>query len=199
MKRKTHTQSEFPIARTKNIVVQDTETEVLIYDLEANKAHSLNETSALVWKKCDGTKSVLKIVSEISSNTKTQVSENLVWLALSQLSEAGLLKDASIDIEKFENLSRREAIRKIGITSMVSLPIIATIVAPTATAAQSLCPPICIAPGQNICAGCAAMPITFDTLASTDGTCSGAVISNSSIVCPSSGSINNPNRDVRRL
>ena len=43
-----------PKARKENLVVQESNGEVLIYDLDTNKAFCLNETSALVWQACDG-------------------------------------------------------------------------------------------------------------------------------------------------
>ncbi len=44
----------FPIARKKDVVVQELPDEVLIYDLKSNKAMCLNEISAFVWHNCDG-------------------------------------------------------------------------------------------------------------------------------------------------
>ena len=51
-----------PKGRHNDLVVQDSENEVLIYDLKLNKAYCLNETSALIWRLCDGTKSVAEII-----------------------------------------------------------------------------------------------------------------------------------------
>lgn len=34
---------------------------MLVYDLNTNKAASLNETSALIWQSCDGSKTVAEI------------------------------------------------------------------------------------------------------------------------------------------
>ena len=44
-----------PTARKNGSVMQEMPDEILIYDLDTNKAHCLNETSALVWKACNGT------------------------------------------------------------------------------------------------------------------------------------------------
>jgi hypothetical protein len=45
---------DYPISRQNNIVTQEVESELLIYDLVENKAFCLNETSAFVWQNCDG-------------------------------------------------------------------------------------------------------------------------------------------------
>jgi len=74
-----------PISRQDDIVVQQSKDEILIYDLKLNRALCLNETSALVWRLCDGTKSVEEISQAISKKLKTPVSEDLVFLALDQL------------------------------------------------------------------------------------------------------------------
>ena len=48
--------SQVPVARKQGLVVQEMPDEVLIYDLDTNKAHCLNQTAAFVWKSCDGKK-----------------------------------------------------------------------------------------------------------------------------------------------
>ena len=59
-------------------------------------------------------------------------------------------------------------IRKVGIASMVALPIVSSIVAPPATNAQSGgYAGTCIQVGQNFCAGCGGVTGLFYT--STDG------------------------------
>jgi len=50
------------MARQNGIVVQEMPDEVLVYDLDSNKAHCLNQSAALVWKSCDGTNTVGDIV-----------------------------------------------------------------------------------------------------------------------------------------
>ena len=53
-----------PMARQNGIVVQEMPDEVLVYDLDSNKAHCLNQSAALVWKSCDGTNTVGDIVKQ---------------------------------------------------------------------------------------------------------------------------------------
>ena len=128
-----------PKTRHDDVVVQDLENEVLIYDLKINKAFCLNETSALVWRLCDGTKSVAEINQLISEKSKLSVSEDIVWLALDQLKQDNLLANGDQVEVEFNGLSRREAIRKVGLGSMIVLPLISSLVAPPAAMAQSTC------------------------------------------------------------
>jgi hypothetical protein len=127
-----------PLCRTTNLVIQEYGGEILIYDLTLHKAFSLNETSALVWQICDGNKTIGEISRQLSRPLKTIVSEDFVWLALEQLKKENLLEeDSSIISNPFDGLSRREVIRKVGLASLVALPAIAGLVAPTAAHAQS--------------------------------------------------------------
>jgi|SRR5437773_2449574 len=124
--------SQYPVARKSGLVVQEMPDEVLVYDLNSNKAHCLNQTAASVWKACDGKTSV----SEIAGFFGGGANEDLVWLAVDQLSENDLLEH---DVKsKFNGQSRRDVIKKIGLASIVAVPVIASLVAPqNALAAQS--------------------------------------------------------------
>lgn len=141
-------------ARQEDIVVQELENELLIYDLRTDKAFCLNETSALIWQTCDGTKSVSEISREISEKVNSPVSENLVWLALDQLSKDDLLSDRQPVVSKFDGLSRREIIKKVGLTSMVALPLISSLVSPRAAMAQSaVCGQACVCMNTTVGSG----------------------------------------------
>lgn len=128
-----------PVSRTSDIVVQNFDNEVLIYDLTENKAFSLNETSALVWQLCDGHKTVSEIAKSLSEKLKSPISEDFVMLALEQLKRDNLLENASEVSTDFGGLSRREVIRKVGFASLVALPVISSLVAPLAVQAASAC------------------------------------------------------------
>lgn len=124
-----------PISRKENIVVQELENEVLIYDLNSNKAFCLNETSALVFQLCNGTRSVAEISDSMSIKMKTLVSEGIVWLAIEELRREKLI---SFEVKGvFAGMSRREMVRKVGLASMVTLPVVMSVIAPTAVTAAS--------------------------------------------------------------
>lgn len=132
--------SIYPSARKDNIVVQHVDDEILAYDLEKNKAYCLNQTSALIWNECDGTRSVDEISRSVSKKLKTPVSEDIVNLALSQLKIDGLLANGPEFTTPFDGLSRRDAVKRIGFASLVALPVIASLVAPDPVgAATAIC------------------------------------------------------------
>src|SRR6476469_440722 len=120
--------SQNPTARQNGLVVQEMPDEVLVYDLNSNKAHCLNQSAAFVWKSCDGTNSVEDIVRQFESNGSGKVSEDFVWLAIDQLNENGLLEGKVAP--RFAGQSRRQVLKTIGLASMVALPVIASLVAP---------------------------------------------------------------------
>jgi hypothetical protein len=127
-----------PKGRENDIVVQELKGEVLLFDLNTNKAYCLNQTSALVWNLCDGESSVSDISRKLSQQLKQPVTEDLVWLAVDGLKKDDLLEHSEELTIRFDGLSRREVIRKVGFASMIALPVIASLVTPTAAMAQSL-------------------------------------------------------------
>ena len=126
-----------PKGRRDEIVEQEVDDEILIYDLRADRALCLNETSALIWQACDGKRTVAQINDLLGRKLQTHTDEDIVWLALDQLSKEKLI-DPPVDLEnKFEGMSRRQVIKKVGVGSMIALPVVASLVAPTAIHAQS--------------------------------------------------------------
>lgn len=127
-----------PLSRKENIVVQELENEILIYDLSENKALCLNETSALIWQLCDGNNSIAQISEKLSKKLNSSVSEDLVWLALDQLKKEKLITNGEEFTANFNGMNRREVIRKVGFASMIALPLVSSIIAPSAANAQSV-------------------------------------------------------------
>ncbi len=122
-----------PVARKEGLVIQEMPDEVLVFDTETNKAHCLNETAAFVWKACNGTNSVADITQSFGNQSGKPVDENLVWLAIDQLNENNLLAE---NLQaNFNGQSRREVIKKIGLAAVIALPIVSSLVAPTAAMA----------------------------------------------------------------
>lgn len=128
-----------PKSRKENLVVQELEGEVLIYDLEKNKAFCLNETSALVWQSCDGSRTIADITDTVGDRLNSPLNEDFVWLALDQLSKQGLIEKQTEVTNKFHGVSRREVIKKVGLGTMVALPVITSLIAPLAVHANSAC------------------------------------------------------------
>lgn len=127
-----------PVARKEGLVIQELNNEVLVYDLQTNKAHCLNESAAIVWKNCDGGQSIDDIAKQFIEKSGNKVSEDFVWLAIDQLNELNLLEQ---EIKpNFKGQTRREVLRKIGLASIIALPIVSSLAAPTSVfAATSAC------------------------------------------------------------
>jgi hypothetical protein len=128
---------DYPSSRLNDLVMQDSGKEVLLYDLQVNKAFCLNEMSSIVWKECTGKNTVSDISKILSQKLKEHFSEDLVWLAVHQFKKDNLLIKNDDFFTPFDGLNRREIIKKIGLASIISLPVISSIVAPMAIQANS--------------------------------------------------------------
>lgn len=122
---------KLPKARNENIIMQNLETEVLIYDTIIDKAYCLNETSANIFNHCDGATSFDEF------KRRYKYTDELIFLALDELKEKNLLDSSAEYQTPFSGISRREVIRKVGFATMIALPLITSIVAPTAIRAAS--------------------------------------------------------------
>jgi hypothetical protein len=129
--------SQFPTARKTGLVIQEMPDELLVYDTENNKAHCLNQTAAFVWKSCDGKRSVTNISDLYGNESGAKISEDLIWLAIDQLTENNLLEHKIKSA--FAGQSRRDVIKKIGFASVVAIPIVASLAAPRNALALASC------------------------------------------------------------
>jgi hypothetical protein len=125
-----------PKNRNKNIVVQELENETLIYDFATDKAYCLNETLTVVYNHCDGVTSVDEL------KRRYKFTDDLIFLALDELQNNKLIEGEKST--HFAGMNRREVIRKVGLGTMLSLPVITGLVAPRAASAAS-----CAANTQN--------------------------------------------------
>jgi len=129
-----------PAARRLGLVVQGLSGEVLVYDRERNKAHCLNSTAARVWEYCDGATSVAQIARAIEREINAPVDEDVIWLGVEQLSKTHLLQEGAKLPEHKSGLSRREVMKRIGLAAAVALPVVTSIIAPSAAQAANCLP-----------------------------------------------------------
>ena len=153
-----------PVARTKSLIIKELPNETLVYDLETDKAHCLNETVARVWKNCDGKQTLAQLGELIEKETNSPVPEEMVWLALDQLEQFKLLETPVNQPRNLSGMSRRQMIRLVG-TAAIAAPLITSIVAPRPAQAQSLLPPGACCGNPNQCASnsCSQNPICTGT------------------------------------
>jgi hypothetical protein len=141
-----------PRARKDGLVIKELVNETLVYDLERDEAHCLNQTAALVWKRCDGKTTIAKMTSLLQEQLDTPVSADVVWLAIKQLQRFHLVASCDEETVAIPSVSRRNLVLKYAPAALV-LPLIMSISAPTAAAAATPGPPDpCIAnPGGLGC------------------------------------------------
>ena len=140
-----------PAARTTVLVVKEVEHELLVYDLERHRAHSLNTIAAAVWRRCDGRRDARAIVTAIRDAEGTTLPEASVRFAVGELARARLLAGPGPDL----GLSRREWLRRFATTGAVAIPVVTSIVAPTAAQAAS-CSNVSCTTLADCCPGCVA-------------------------------------------
>ena len=163
---------QLPQARHERLIVKELPDEALVYDLDNDKAHCLNNTAALVWKNCDGQTSVEDIAASVGLEMGTSIDERVVWLALDQLEKFNLLESAPTKPTNLVGMTRRQLVRSIGVASL-ALPVILSMTAPIAAQVVS-----CPTGGGGRPPGCP---------------CSGGGNCTSSVCCPDSPPAQPPN------
>ena len=126
-----------PHAREDGLVSHATSDELLVYDLKRHKAHCLNRSAALVWKHCDGQTTIKEMARRMEKELNSPVDEEVIWLALERLGKAHLLKERAVRAGSPTGLSRREVIRKLSLAAALSVPVVTSIIAPTAVQAAT--------------------------------------------------------------
>lgn len=181
-----------PTARQERLIVRELEDETLVYDLDRDEAHCLNQMAALVWKHCDGRKTAAQIAALLDNQLKaaqslarssvksrvderfesSQVADEMVWMALTQLRRKRLLLERIPRASTAQRISRREMAHRLAQAVAIALPLVTTIAAPRPASAAS-CSPTCDDPlGTECCpSGC---PCSRSP-ACCNGLCSGGV------------------------
>lgn len=118
-----------PRARKQGLIVQEVEDEVLIYDIERKQAHALNSTAALVWKSCDGKRTVSEIQQQASRQVGSSTNASIVWYALEQLDKYQLLEASEQPPVARSGITRREFITKFALAAAV-VPLVKSIKVP---------------------------------------------------------------------
>lgn len=141
-----------PLAREEKLIVREMPGELLVYDLKSHKAHCLNQTAAFVWRRCNGQTGVPELAAMLSGELGSAISEGIIWMALEQLESLELLEGRITGPSKASKLSRREAVKRLGLAA-AAVPLILSVTSPAAAQAQSPCndtncpPPRCCSAG----------------------------------------------------
>ena len=125
--------------QVEGLLIERPAGELLVLKPATNEAHALNETAAIVFDLCDGRTTRAAMVAEVSRRTGLPSDENIVDLALTELSDAGLI---TLDESARTGLPRRALIRKLAlpVAAVALLPVVETILMPTLASSQSAAP-----------------------------------------------------------
>lgn len=135
-----------PLARERSLIVEELADETLVYDLESHRAHCLNRSAALVWKQCDGRRSIAEIARRLKRELHEGMDEETVRYALDKLAKYHLLETGekkgmpALASARQAVMTRRELVRRLGLAAAVALPLVTTIVAPTPAQAVTCLP-----------------------------------------------------------
>lgn len=150
-------QEVMPRSRTDQLVVQELPFETMVYDLEQHKAHCLNTTATLVWKNCNGRRSVREIRDVVSGDLDVECGDDVVILALAQLQRARLLEGSQFAATSVVQTRRQVLARIAGIGGLaIALPVVTSILAPSAAEASTCLgtDAICTSPAQCCSLNC---------------------------------------------
>jgi hypothetical protein len=129
---------QMPRGIWREISVQQIGRETLVYDAVRHRAFCLNESSGVVWRLADGTRTVAEIGAAAGVKLGVEVSEELVVFILDELRGDGLIEAWGEDAVRV-GISRRAMLQRLGVGGAMLLPVIAAIVAPTAAQAYNGC------------------------------------------------------------
>ena len=153
---------KMPQARKSGLIIQEVDSEILIYDQETNKAYCLNQTAAKAWNYCDGKTTLADACVALSRDLETPVDEKLVWYAVDQFSKDNLLeKDIELPAFMIPGMTRRQMVRTLGLAAVVAVPLVTSIVAPTPAQAATCVPSggVCTQ-SSDCCSGLCTAPLT---------------------------------------
>jgi coenzyme PQQ synthesis protein D (PqqD) len=129
-----------PVSRTDGLLTETLDGELLVYDLAGDTALHLNRTAALVWRSCDGQRTVADLAMLVAEELGEPPDEDVVLMALDNLADHGLIsagykERAGADVA----LSRRRFFQRVGLAggTALSAPVVYSALVPTAAAALS--------------------------------------------------------------
>jgi hypothetical protein len=122
-----------PEARIEGLLVEEVGDELVIYDVQRHRAHRLNRSAALVWRSCDGHKTVAELTRSLQQELSPAADKNLVCRAVHRLGKARLLREPASGSAGAPRMTRRQALSRLGRTAALAflVPAVTSITAPT--------------------------------------------------------------------
>ncbi len=111
-----------PLARAEGLSIEEVDGEVRVYSEMSDVGCTLNHTAALVWRNCDGKRTLKDLVAVVSEELGTPADEDMVLIALDKLAQHGLLLSGYEPRgHEAERLSRRRFFGRAGIVGAVAM------------------------------------------------------------------------------
>jgi hypothetical protein len=126
-----------PRACKSQLIMTEIAGELLVYDRNSNRAHCLNPTAAMVWARCDGLTTIAEMCQLLEDQMNTPVADEVVWFALDQLRDSHLLQESFARPARLQQVSRRTLMKRLGLAAALTMPLVTSIVAPTAASAAT--------------------------------------------------------------
>lgn len=127
-----------PLARIDSLLTEEIDEDLLVYDRRRDIAFRLNSTAALVWRSCDGTRTVGDLLAVLTGELGDLANEDMVLMALDELAEHDLIVSGyqQREVEAIR-LSRRRFFRSAGVAgaAAAAAPLVYSMVVPTSAAA----------------------------------------------------------------
>lgn len=129
----------YPRARRNDIFSEALDAETILYDKANHRAHSVNQTVAILWESADGRRSVDDLAEILHQKLEIPADRDVVLLGLEELAAAGLLDEPSKIEKGIEPPSRRDVARRLALAgaSAAAIPFITSVLAPTPAMASS--------------------------------------------------------------
>ncbi len=123
--------SQGPLARSTDLILEELGEELLVYDTQADRGHSLSPEAARVWRRCDGATPAEGLSAQLDLDPDT------VERALDELDGCELLEERP---EPAGGHTRRELTVKMVTVAgaAAAAPLILSVAAPTPAMAQTV-------------------------------------------------------------
>jgi hypothetical protein len=123
--------------RRERLQIEAVLDEIVVFNPDTSEATALNQTATIVFNLCDGEHDVTAMRKALDQADLGPADDNTVWLALRDLSDAGLV---DLSVQPPADSTRRDMLRKLvggAAGAAVLLPVVETITAPPAHAQGS--------------------------------------------------------------
>ncbi len=134
------------LKRIEGLLIERADGELLVMKTATQEAHALNQSAGIVFDLCNGTTSTADMAAEIARQTGLPADETIVGLAVAELLDAGLVTAAPPEAPAA--FTRRSVIRTLSLSAAAAamLPIVETILVPSAHAQGSPTPGVPMSP-----------------------------------------------------